>query len=73
MTIDLNKAAGLLREKDNILILTHRNPDGDTLGSATALAHALSAKGKNRYFCLELKSPTPKSPPDAAADIVLVC
>ena len=46
MTIDLNKAAGLLREKDNILILTHRNPDGDTLGSGFALLRALKDMGK---------------------------
>lgn len=45
--IDEHKAAELLKKSDNILILTHRNPDGDTLGSAFALLHALRALGKN--------------------------
>lgn len=26
------EAAEILKSKDNILILTHRSPDGDTLG-----------------------------------------
>lgn len=46
MKIDLNGAAGLLKGKDNILILTHRNPDGDTLGSGFALLRALKDMGK---------------------------
>ena len=46
MKIDLNGAAGLLKEKNNILILTHRNPDGDTLGSGFALLRALKDMGK---------------------------
>lgn len=45
---NLNAAetASLLLAQDNILILTHRNPDGDTLGSAFALLRALLAAGK---------------------------
>lgn len=46
MKIDFNEAAKLLKEKDNILILTHRNPDGDTLGSGFALVRALKNMGK---------------------------
>lgn len=46
MKIDFNEAAKLLKEKDNILILTHRNPDGDTLGSGFALVRALRNMGK---------------------------
>jgi phosphoesterase RecJ-like protein len=46
MKIDFNEAAKLLKEKDNILILTHRNPDGDTLGSGFALMRALKNMGK---------------------------
>ena len=45
--IDLKTTAGLLRENDNYLILTHRNPDGDTLGSAFALMYILRYLGKN--------------------------
>lgn len=45
--ISVNECAELLQEYDNYLILTHRNPDGDTLGSAFALHRALSNLGKN--------------------------
>jgi bifunctional oligoribonuclease and PAP phosphatase NrnA len=44
--IDEKSAARLLRENDNILILTHRNPDGDTIGSGFALLHTLKKLGK---------------------------
>ncbi len=40
------EAAEILKSKDNILILTHRSPDGDTLGCAFALRHVLSGMGK---------------------------
>ena len=38
MTQDLSieEAGSLLREADDILILTHKNPDGDAIGSALA-------------------------------------
>lgn len=45
--ITLNEAAELLLSWNNIEILTHQSPDGDTLGSGYALAFALKAKGKN--------------------------
>ena len=35
-----------LKEQDNILLLTHVRPDGDTLGSAAALCSALRRNGK---------------------------
>lgn len=41
MNIDTKKAAKTLLVKDNILILTHKSPDGDTLGSGFALCRAL--------------------------------
>lgn len=46
--LELNaaEAAKTLLSQDNILILTHRNPDGDTLGSAYALLRALLSAGK---------------------------
>ncbi len=46
MKIELSRAVKLLAEADNILILTHRNPDGDTLGSGYALLRALKKMGK---------------------------
>ena len=42
----LTDAAGWLLENDSFLILTHARPDGDTLGSAAALANALRRLGK---------------------------
>ena len=46
MKIDFERAVSLLKEKDNVLILTHRNPDGDTLGSGFALLRVLKKLGK---------------------------
>ena len=52
--IDVAKAAELLNAADNILILTHRNPDGDTLGSGFALMHALRSTGKKaKVLCCD--------------------
>ena len=44
--IDVKQCASLLKEYDNYLILSHRHPDGDTLGSAFALKRALDLLGK---------------------------
>ncbi|MCL2885085.1 MAG: DHH family phosphoesterase [Oscillospiraceae bacterium] len=45
-TVDVAQAAALLRDADDIFLLTHEYPDGDTLGSAFALCRALRAMGK---------------------------
>lgn len=42
--------AELLKAKDDILIVTHKRPDGDTLGSAAALCSALRRIGKTAYL-----------------------
>ena len=50
----LNKpeTAEFLKSADDILILTHGNPDGDTLGSGFALLRGLRAMDKRvRLFC----------------------
>ena len=44
------EAAELLRQKNNILILTHRRPDGDTSGSSAALCQSLRQLGKTAYL-----------------------
>ena len=44
--IHATDAAKLLLQHDDILILTHKNPDGDTLGSGFALWRALCLCGK---------------------------
>lgn len=46
MLIDINKTAMLLKYADDIVILCHRSPDGDTVGSAMALYYALKQLGK---------------------------
>ena len=46
MKIDFNEAVSLLKENNKILILTHVNPDGDTIGSGFALLRALRQLGK---------------------------
>lgn len=40
----------LLREQDNFLILNHRRPDGDAVGSAAALCMGLRGMGKTAYI-----------------------
>ena len=46
----LNEAASLLRQGDCFLILTHRRPDGDTIGSSAALCLGLRAMGKQAWI-----------------------
>ena len=43
------EAAALLERFDNILILTHRRPDGDTVGCGAALCLALRQLGKTAW------------------------
>jgi len=43
------EAAGFFLAHDNYTILTHRRPDGDTLGSAAALCLGLRKMGKNAW------------------------
>ena len=45
----VQEAAALLQGKDQILILTHRRPDGDTIGCAAGLCAALRRLGKTVY------------------------
>lgn len=46
----VSRAAHVLKESENVLILTHRRPDGDTTGSASALCRALRKMGKTAYI-----------------------
>ena len=57
MRIDLHETAKLLEKSNNILLLCHSHPDGDTLGSATALARALIGMGKK--VRIECSDPIP--------------
>ncbi len=46
---ELETAQKMLSSAQNVLILFHINPDGDAVGSAFALRHALSGLGKHAY------------------------
>jgi phosphoesterase RecJ-like protein len=47
--MNATETAALLKARDNILILTHRRPDGDTIGCAAGLCLALRQAGKRAY------------------------
>lgn len=48
--LTVSEAAALLRAFDNVLILTHVRPDGDTVGCAAALCAALRQIGKTAFL-----------------------
>lgn len=50
MTATVSDAAQALLAADDILILTHRRPDGDTTGCAGALCRGLRQLGKTAYI-----------------------
>ena len=58
----VSECAKLLGGKDGILLLTHKNPDGDTVMSAAALCRALRRKNKKAYLFRNTKI-TPKMLP----------
>lgn len=48
----LTKIAEFIKQKDNFILIPHRNPDGDCLGSVCALVQALRNMGKTAYISL---------------------
>ncbi|WMJ23012.1 bifunctional oligoribonuclease/PAP phosphatase NrnA [Paludicola sp. MB14-C6] len=55
MTITKAEVVKRLLQSDNVLIITHKSPDGDTLGSAFALYNALkSLQKKARVECSDI-------------------
>ena len=48
--LTVSETAALLRSFDNVLILTHVRPDGDTVGCAAALCAGLRGLGKTAYL-----------------------
>ena len=53
--VDRETVVSRLLAADDILILCHKNPDGDTIGSGTALCLALQQLGKNAaVLCSDL-------------------
>ncbi len=43
----IEKIGNIIKEKDSFLIVSHKNPDGDAIGSSLALYSALKDMGKN--------------------------
>lgn len=56
--LDTVQTADWLGDRDNFLLITHRRPDGDTLGSAAALTQGLREIGKTAYIL-----PNPETTP----------
>ena len=55
MFVSIEKAIEILRNNDNFHILTHINPDGDTLGSGFGLCSILQSIGKNaKVVCADV-------------------
>ncbi|MBR1457470.1 MAG: DHH family phosphoesterase [Oscillospiraceae bacterium] len=48
--MNYRECANYLRQRDRFLLLTHKNPDGDTVCSASALCSALRRLGKEAYL-----------------------
>ena len=48
--MNYKSCADFLKKEDNYLILSHKNPDGDTMGSCAALCSALRRLGKTAYL-----------------------
>lgn len=49
MSITISETAAFLKERDCFAILTHRQPDGDTLGASAALCRMLRSLGKTAH------------------------
>jgi phosphoesterase RecJ-like protein len=47
----MQQAINLIKSSENILILTHKNPDGDAIGSALGLAQALDYLDNKNIEC----------------------
>lgn len=48
--MDFDETCGFLKSRDNFVILCHAFPDGDTIGSASALCAGLRLIGKKAYI-----------------------
>lgn len=60
--LTLLEVAEFLQQNDHYVILTHRRPDGDTIGCAAALCGGLRKMGKTAWI-LENPQFTPKFRP----------
>lgn len=56
--IDLKSCCDILKEMNDVLILSHKSPDGDTIGSAFSLAMILKSMGKRVSIACNDEIPT---------------
>ena len=56
--MDYSSAVDYIHRYDSYLLITHANPDGDTLCSASALCSALRRAGKTAYLYRNAETPT---------------
>lgn len=54
----LNEIAGAIENARNIMLVTHIQPDGDTLGSGFALKAMLDKMGKEVFICCDGEMPS---------------
>ncbi|MEL7161220.1 MAG: DHH family phosphoesterase, partial [Bacteroidota bacterium] len=45
MDADINAVKALLAQPKDVVIFSHRNPDGDAVGSSLGLSHYLKSQG----------------------------
>ena len=80
--VTLEQAAAFLKTRDNYLLLSHRRPDGDAVGSNAALCRALRAMGKRAWvypnpqftpkFAPYLEGLEGRPDPDSTGDLTVV-
>src|ERR1044072_6251529 len=62
-TSDLQAVADALRANDRFVVVSHENPDGDSLGSLLATTLALRQLGKDAVMYLSGDQPIPREHP----------
>ena len=58
MNITLQETLDVLLAADNIIITSHVNPDGDSVGSSWGLAHFLRSRGKKISVMIDDEIPS---------------
>lgn len=61
-----------IKKSENIVITSHKSPDGDSIGSSLALYHFISSLNKNSVVCHPDKAPLNLTWVQGAHDIVLL-
>ncbi len=67
---DIEQIVAVLREKDKFLLLTHKDPDLDGIGSMIALGYGLKRRGKKAVLFSETELEAPLSNIKGADEII---